>query len=194
MKVLLATYNPAKLKDYLKVLSAKGIEAETLEDLKINDKADETKATYEENAREKALFYYRLSKIPTIAEDGGFNIDYLNGEPGVKSRRWLGHEASDEELIEYLREKIKEIPKEQRTARLTTVLCLVKSESEIYTVKNSIEGYLTEEYNPNYPKGLPFRALFIEKTFDKYLMDLTEEEYNQVNHRRKNIEGLMKYF
>lgn len=192
-KLLLATHNPAKIKDYGKILVGKGIEVETLASLGIREKFEESKDTFEENAQDKALFYYHLAKMPTIAEDGGFNIDYLNGAPGVKSRRWLGYEATDKEIVEYLKKEIKKIPNNQRSARFTAVCSLVKSDAEIYTVRNSIEGYLTEEYNDNYPEGFPYRAFFREKTFNKYLMDLTEEEYNQINHRRKNIEEIMKY-
>lgn len=193
MRILLATHNPAKIKDYRKILLERGIEVETLNSLEITEKFSENKDTFKENAKEKALFYYQLVKIPTLAEDGGFEIDYLNGQPGVKSRRWLGYKATDEEIVEYLKEKIKEVPFNQRSARFTAVCCLVKTETEIYFAKNSIEGYLTEEYNDNYPEGFPYRAFFIEKSSNKYIMDLTEEEYSQINHRRKNIEEIIKY-
>ena len=188
MKILLATHNPAKIRDYRKVLSEKGYEVVTLNSLNIKDKFEENKNSFKENAKDKALYYYKLAKMPTIAEDGGFEIDYLNGQPGVRSRRWLGHEASDEELILHLKNVVKEIPSDKRSARFKAVACLVKSDTEINLAENSLEGNLTEDYNENYPEGFPYRAFFLEKDFNKYLMDLTEEEYNQINHRRKNIE------
>ncbi|MBU1130757.1 hypothetical protein KJ840_01335 [Patescibacteria group bacterium] len=203
MKILLATHNPAKIKDYRQILEKKGIETLTLNSLEITDKFEENKDSFKENAFDKAKFYYNLSKMPTLAEDGGFEIDYFNGQPGVKSRRWLGYEASDEEIIEFLKTKIKEIPEDKRTCRFTAVCCLVKSppgadhplveELEVRFAKNSIEGYLTDEYNDTYPEGFPYRAFFIEKTFNKYIMDLTSEEYQQINHRQKNIEEIIKF-
>ena len=61
----------------------------------------------------------------------------------------------------------------------------------IYFAKNSIEGYLTEEFHSGYPHGFPYRAHFIEKTFSRHLMDLTAGEYDQINHRRKNVEKIL---
>lgn len=194
MKILVATYNPAKIKDYHDILTASGFEVETLNSLGITKKFAENQPTFEENSRGKALFYYNLTKLPTIAEDGGLEIDFFNGQPGVLSRRWPGFEATDEELIEFIKEKIRQIPQDKLTARFTAVSCLVKSPGEIHLAKNSLEGHLTEQFNPRYPKGWPYRAFFIEKTFNKFIMDLTAEEYSQINHRRKNIEQLVNYF
>ena len=192
MRMLLATHNPAKVKDYQKILKEHGLEAETLNSLSIKENFEENQATFEDNAKAKALFYYQLSGLPTLADDGGFEIDYLHGEPGVKSRRWLGRECSDQEIVDHLLEVIQSIPANQRTARFTTVLCLVKSPKEIYSIKNSIEGFLTSECRSNYPQGFPYRACFIEKTFNKHLMNLSSDEYNQINHRRKNVEEIIK--
>lgn len=192
MKVVLATHNPAKVEDYQKVLKEHGLEVETLNSLNIKENFEENQDTFKENAKSKALFYYKLAKMSTLADDGGFEIDYLHGEPGVKSRRWLGYEASDEEIVNHLVEVIDSISENQRTAKFTTVLCLVKSPKEIYFAKNSIEGFLTTECHLDYPKGFPYRACFIEKTFGKHLMDLSEAEYNQINHRRRNVEEIIK--
>ncbi len=193
MKILLATRNLAKIEDYSKILRQFGIEVVDLNSLGIQEKVEEDELTFEQNARKKALFYHKLSGLPTLADDGGFEIDYLNGEPGVKSRRWTGQEATDEELVDKLVKVISVLPTDQRTGRFTTVLCFAAAAQEIYSVKNSIKGYLTEQVNYNYPKGFSYRACFIEKTFNKYLMDLTEEEYRQINHRQKNIEEIIKH-
>jgi len=193
MKVLLATHNPAKIRDYSKILKEFNIEVVSLDDLGISQKVEENEPTLEENSRKKALFYQQLSGLPTLADDGGFEIDYLNGKPGVKSRRWTGQEATDQELVEKLQKVTFDIPSNKRVARFTTVLCLVKSIDGIFFAKNSMEGYLTDKVRYDYPNGFPYRACFIEKTFNKYLMDLTSEEYRQINHRQKNIEEIIKY-
>src|SRR3989344_1621623 len=109
MKILLATRNPAKIKDYQRILEEESLSIATLESLGIKNEFEEEANTFEENARAKALFYHQLAQLPTLADDGGFEIDYLNGGPGVNSRRWLGKEASDEEIIEHLKQVIKTI-------------------------------------------------------------------------------------
>ena len=193
MKVLLATHNPGKIKEYQKLLAERGIEVETLKTLGIGDKFEETQETFKANAGDKARFYFNLAKLPILAEDGGFEIDYLNGEPGVKSRRWLGYETTDGEIVKHLAKAIKGIPENKRRARFTATLCLAKSETDLHFATNSIEGYLTEIFNDNYDKGFPYRAFFIEQNFKKHLMDLSPEEYSRINHRQKNIEEIIKY-
>ncbi len=193
MKVLIATHNPAKIKDYKRILVEKDFKVETLNTLGITDKFEENKDTFKANAEDKASFYYNLAKMPTLAEDGGFTIDYLNGEPGVKSRRWMGFEATDQEIVDHLQKVVKRIPEDKRQAKFTATLCLAKSNSDLHCSTNSIEGFLTDEYNDNYPEGFPYRAFFIEKVFNKNLSELTDDEYNQINHRRKNIEEIVKF-
>ena len=194
MKVLLATHNPAKIASYQEKLSNLGIDFFTLHDLGITIKFEENKTTFEENARDKALFYYNISKMPTIAEDGGFEIDYLNGEPGVKSRRWLGYEATDEQLVEKFRQVIPDIPQDQRTARFVAVSCLVKKSDEIYIIRNTKEGYVTDDIRESYPKGFPFRSCFISKDFHKHVEDLSDDERQKISHRLKNLLELKQYF
>ncbi|MFA6271555.1 MAG: non-canonical purine NTP pyrophosphatase [Patescibacteria group bacterium] len=193
MKVLIATGNPAKIQAYTELLSGFNIDVETLSSLNIKESFEEMGQTFTENAQGKAIYYYQIAKIPTIAEDSGLEIDYLNGEPGVKSRRWLGYVMSDEEALRLLKEKIQDIPPKKRSAHFTAVTCLVKSVDEIYTVHHAIHGELTEKVHKYFRPGFPYRALFIEKTYKKYLQDLTEEEYKTIDSRRKNIEEIIKY-
>lgn len=193
MKVLVASHNPAKIKDYSEILTEQGMEVVNLSDLQITDQAPEDQLTYRENALAKALFYYRRTGLPTIADDGGFEIDYLDGQPGVKSRRWLGYETTDQEIVEHLLEVLKDIPDNQRTGRFINTLCLVKSEKEYYCAEDSIEGFLTEKYRPDFPPGFPFRGFFIDHHFNKFLMDLTSDEYKQINHRRKSVMKISQY-
>jgi XTP/dITP diphosphohydrolase len=193
MKVLIATGNPAKIEAYTKLLNEFNIDTETLSSLGIKDSFEEMGNTFTENAQGKAVYYYQIAKIPTIAEDSGLEIDYLNGEPGVKSRRWLGYVMSDEEALRLLKEKIQDIPPKKRSAQFTAVTCLVKSPDEIHTVHHAIHGTLTDKEHRYFRPGFPYRALFIEKTYNKYIFDLSEEEYRKIDSRRKNIEEIIKY-
>ena len=193
MKLLFASNNPAKIIEYSQMLSAEGIEVVTLKDLNITNKIEENEATFKGNAIKKAKFYFEKSDLPTLAEDSGFEIDYLGGQPGVKSRRPKGYEATDEELVKWLKEKTAGIPKDKRSCRFRAVSCLVKSSDEIYTSEHSIEGYLTDEVRDDYDPGFPYRSMFIEKDTNQYLMDLSQEEYENINHRKKNILEIIKY-
>ncbi|HLD27774.1 MAG TPA: non-canonical purine NTP pyrophosphatase [Patescibacteria group bacterium] len=192
-KLFFASGNPSKIKEYTAMLKKEGIAVLNKKDLNISDQAEEDQPTFKENAVKKAKFYYQLSGLPTLAEDAGFEIDYLNGAPGINSRRIMGYEATDEELVEWLKKQVAKIPQNQRTCRFRAVSCLVLSPEEIYTAEHSIEGCLTDGIRTDYQPGLPYRSMFLEKNSGKFLMDLSQEEYENVNHRQKNIMAIIKY-
>ena len=89
-KVLIATTNPAKIVEYGEIFKQLKLPVNlvSLKDLNIKNKVEEDGKTFEENAIKKADFYSKLSNLPTLSDDGGLEIDYLNGEPGIRSRRW----------------------------------------------------------------------------------------------------------
>src|SRR3990167_7470837 len=114
-KLLIATKNKGKLKELKEYLSDLPLELLSLEDVGITDDVAEDGDTYEENSKKKALFYAGLSNLPTLADDGGIEIEALGGAPGVKSNRWLGPKGEDKELLENMIKVSKNLPKDYRT-------------------------------------------------------------------------------
>ena len=210
MKILIATKNPGKARE-IKEFLGDGFELVSLADFPNAPDIEETGETFEENALLKARAYFEWSGIPSIADDGGLEIDYLNGEPGVKSRRWPGYEATDEELIEMTLKKLEGVPQENRTARLRTVGTYYDGKNTLSRTA-AIEGYITEDYCGHCEKGYPFRSIFWIPKFNnpraqrgatpersegssrrmteqssydgKLYQDLTHEEHEQINHRK----------
>ena len=193
MKFLLATTNEGKIREYRHLLGKTGIEFVTLAEIGIVEKPEETGVTCEENAILKAKFYFEKSGgMSTLADDGGLEIDELGGEPGPRSRRWPGHEATDEELVQYTLERMAGIPLEKRTAKLTAVLAVMPKTGEIRTFAGALEGRIVEE--PHYPiiPGYPFRSLFYEFQTGKVLAELPLEELPN-GHRKQAIEKALPY-
>lgn len=191
-KLVIATHNPAKigeLSKYLAPLVSEGVELVSLADLGITEEPEETGTTLEENAILKAKYYAEKTNLPCLADDGGFEIDILNGEPGVKSNRWLGYKATDQELIDYTLKRLEGIPFDQRAARGALVLAYFNPATQtLATVKQGIEGYMAETTSGHVIPGFPYRALFKVKAYgNKYYDELTEEEHDAVNHRRKAV-------
>lgn len=182
MKILIATKNPGKARE-MKTFLGNGFETVSLTDLADAPDIEENGDTFEENALLKAGFYFGWSGIPSVADDSGLEIDYLNGEPGVLSRRWPGYEATDEKLIEIALKKLDGVPKERRTARLRTV-GLYYDGKQTLSRTASVEGYITENYCGHCEKGYPFRAIFWLPRFSKLYQDLTHEEHEEINHRK----------
>jgi XTP/dITP diphosphohydrolase len=194
-KILIATSNPGKIEEIiygLKPLKKFGIEFVRLNDVGVEEKVEESGKTFCENAKIKAVFYGEKTNLPTIADDGGLIIPYLNNEPGVKSRRWLGYEASDEELIQYTLKRLNNHPKKNRVAFLQTCVCFYHPQTKkIFFQEENIRGWLAEKPSPRRIKGYPFRALFIIEKFNKYYDELTDKEHCQVNHRLQAIKKLI---
>ncbi len=193
MKIVIATKNPGKLRE-IKEFLGPDFECVSLLDFEDSPDIEETGTTFLENAVLKAKTCFEWSGLPSVADDGGLEIDYLNGEPGVKSRRWPGYEATDQELINLALEKLSGVPWEKRTASLVSVGVFYDGKSILRAVEK-IKGFITEDKASRFEKGYPFRAIFWLPEFKKLYQDLTKEEHEEINHRRKvfsKLAGMVK--
>jgi XTP/dITP diphosphohydrolase len=190
MKLLIASGNPAKIEEIKKYLKNLPLGVLTPKDLNIHDSVEETGQTFLENAILKAKHFAKLSGLLTLADDGGLEIDYLDGAPRVKSRRWLGYEMSDEELIDETLKRMNGVPKEKRTAALRMVLALASPEGKIWTSEGTVKGLISEIPSPKRIKGYPYRSFFYFPQFKKFYIDLNEEEHAEVNQRKAALEKL----
>ena len=190
-KLLIATTNPGKFAEIKKYLSDLPIELLSLADLGIKEKVVEDGKTFKENAIKKAKFYGKISGLPTIADDGGLEIDILNGEPGVKSRRWInGLDASDEDLINYTLKKLEGMLLDKRGAQLRTVIALVLANGKVYTSEGVVRGLISEKPYEKRTAGFPFRSLLYLPEIGKFYHkdDLTPKENLKYNHRVKALQ------
>ncbi|MFH1841158.1 MAG: non-canonical purine NTP pyrophosphatase [Candidatus Nealsonbacteria bacterium] len=184
--ILIATKNQGKIEEYKAIFKELEIPLNivSLKDLNVSADFEEDGKTFEENAVKKAEFYHNLTKLPVLSDDSGIEIDYLGGEPGIKSRRWPGYEATDEELINIALEKLKGVGIEKRGAQLRAVVGLIiPEESKIYTFEGILRGHISEKPLEKRMNGYPFRSIFIPENNKKYLGELSV-----VAHRKQAIE------
>lgn len=193
-QLLIATHNPAKkeeLKAGFSSLLKSDISLVLLDDLNIHQEPEETGSTFSENAKLKALYFSKISGLPTVADDGGITIDILNGEPGVHSKRWLGRDASDVELTNYTLERLKGIPDAKRACHLTLCLHFFNPLHNTHMqVTKSVEGHVAHRSSGLARPGFPYRALFVVDMFNKFYDELTHEEHSKVNHRLLAVKEL----
>ena len=195
MKLLIATSNPAKLAEIREILSGLPFSCVSLSEMGITHVVEETGSTFEENAIKKAQEYAAISHIPTLADDGGLEIDALNGEPGVHSHRWIhkDREDTDEELIQYTIEKLKDVPFNKRDAQLRLVLAFVTPErDEAVTSEGMIRGIIALKPSSYRRTGFPYRSLLYLPDIGKFYNhdELTPGENDAYNHRKHALEIL----
>ena len=177
LKVLFATNNPAKVLKYKEPLEKHGIELITLKDLKIKLDIKETGKNSIENAYIKAKSYYDATSIPTIGMDNSLFIEELpeDKQPVTYVRRVNGKELTDDEMIEYYTNLVKE-----NGGRLTAkwvygmVVCSSHGSSEFSWSKDHF--YFVEEPCEKRNPGYPLDSISIVPQFNKYLVELTEED------------------
>lgn len=192
-KLLIGTTNPGKFNEYKELLKEFGFEFVSPKDLDIQE-PEETGKTYEENALLKAKYYFEKSGIPTLVDDGGFEIEALEGEPGVKSHRWLGERTNDENVIKEIIRVMEKFPDErQRQCKLVLSLA-VATPFGIATSLGEIKGMIAKKASSKRISGMPYRSVMYFPNYDKYYCDLTEEEHEMLNHRRQAVEKIKDIF
>ena len=190
--LLIATTNEGKRKEISSFLSDLPVELLSLKDLGINVDFEEDGKTYKENSQKKALFYAQKSGLPAIADDGGLEISALGGEPGIKSRRWLGYEATDQELINHMIKVSRELPDKNRKARFVTVVSFALPSGKVWESLGQVEGEIARKPYLKLLKGYPYRSFFYIPKLKKYYHEnqLSEKEEKLYNHRYKAIKKL----
>lgn len=190
-KLLIATRNEGKLKEISSFLSDLPIEISSLKDVGITDDFEEKGKSYKDNSQQKALFFAKISNLPTIADDGGIEIDALNGAPGIKSRRWLGEKTTDQKILEHMAKVAKQL-KNNRCAFFKTVIALALPNGKVWSVDGEVEGIIAEKPYMRLLKGYPYRSFFYLPKIKKYYHEdeLTNDEQKEYNHRYKAIQKL----
>jgi XTP/dITP diphosphohydrolase len=193
-RLLIATSNPAKLAEYRLLLREFPLETLSLADVGIRDQPEEDGATFAENALKKARFYYERARLPTLADDGGLQIDALGGEPGVRSHRWLGaRESSDEALVAEVIRRMQGVEATRRTARLRAAVALIYevggAPREVIT-EAAMEGVIAESAWPRIRPGFPYRSVVYLPDRKCYVAELGDEEEARISQRRTALAEL----
>ena len=195
-RLLIATTNPAKLAEYRLLLRQMDLDLEliSLADAGITEVPEETGETFHDNALAKAHFYFERADFPTLADDGGLEVDALGGAPGVRSHRWLGSESStDRALAEEVIRRMEGVEKPRRTARIRAAIALIYKQNQNdgavreVVAEDAIEGLIAPRAYPEIRRGFPYRAVLWLRELSCYLGELGENEEARLSQRRKAL-------
>ena len=186
-RLVVATTNPGKLREIRDLLADVPVTLAGLAEMPPVDEPEETGVTFEENARLKALYYDshlspdRHVDGMTVAEDSGLVIDALDGEPGVRSARFLGADASYPERFAEIFRRLAERPNQPRSARFVCAVAVVEKGRVIYETTGTVEGEVASA--PSGSGGFGYDPIFYYPPYEATLADVTQAEKNRVAHR-----------
>jgi len=191
MKVVLASGNKGKLKEFNQLLKPLDIEVVPQSDFNVSS-VEETGLTFIENAILKARHASEISGLPAIADDSGLEVDALKGAPGIYSARFSGEDATDAKNNQKLLEDLKDTTNEERTARFQCVLVYLKHPADPTPIvcQGSWEGYILRE--PRGEQGFGYDPLFWVPSKECSSAELDRNEKNAMSHRGKALRKLIK--
>ena len=184
-EIMIVSTNAHKIEEFKQMLEPLGFVVKSL--LDADEKFDivEDGTTFQENAAIKADFIRNQCNIMAIADDSGLEIDALNKEPGVYSARYMGEDTSYRIKNANLIERLNGVPVEKRTARFVCAIAAVLTDGTVYTVRETIEGYIG--YEERGENGFGYDPIFMVPEFNCTTAELSMEQKNKISHRGKAL-------
>ena len=197
-RLLVATRSTHKLRELRELLGPLSTVLVSLDEAGIPGDVIEDGETFESNAAKKARFFAALSGLPTLADDSGLEVDALDGGPGVRTRRYAGENATDEENNVKLLFELAGLPPERRTARYRCALALALPELSgprggipVRLSHGTCEGRI--DFSPRGTNGFGYDPLFVPDGYTESFAELGEAVKNRLSHRAKALAKLKAY-
>lgn len=188
MKLILASNNKNKLREFKELFSGMDVELISQREAGCNFEVDETGTTFEENAYLKAAAVTKATGLPAVADDSGLVVDALGGEPGIYSARYgPGHEASDADRYNYLLGKLG--AEKDRRARFVCCICCTMPDGAALRARGECEGEIL--CAPRGTNGFGYDPVFMPLCADKSMAELSPAEKNAISHRGKALREFM---
>ena len=190
MKIVLATHNKGKIREFTKCFAEIGWDAVPVADVADVAEPEETGATFEENALKKARYYAKATGLPVMSDDSGIIAEALGDKPGVHSARYAGVHGDDEANNRKLVEDLKPYSGEDRRGHYSCVVALVWPDGKEITAEGRCDGIIRDFYAGT--GGFGYDPLFYLPELGKTMAEISMEEKNKISHRGKALRALME--
>lgn len=191
-RIVLATGNKGKIRDFGALLSSVDLDPVPIGELAPGFAVPETGTTFLENAVIKARAAREQTGLAALADDSGLAVDVLGGAPGVYSARYAGGDADDAKNNAKLLAALERVPDTQRTACFCCALALVLEDGTLYTAEGRVSGLVRSE--PRGSGGFGYDPLFWIPELGQTMAELSLEEKNRISHRARamaRMEGIL---
>ncbi|MFQ5465480.1 MAG: XTP/dITP diphosphatase [Thermodesulfobacteriota bacterium] len=180
-KIVIATRNSGKVREIRRILEGLGVELSALDDFPALDMPPEDEPTFEGNALAKARFVAKETGLAALADDSGLEVDRLGGRPGVRSARYAGPHATDEDNRTRLLAELEGVGQDGRAARFRCAVAYVSPEGEEAVFSGTLEGSIASA--PKGAGGFGYDPVFLIPERGVTAAELTADEKNAVSHR-----------
>lgn len=181
MKIVFASGNEGKVREIGEMLDGTGIELVSLKNYANVPEIIEDQKTFLGNALKKAKTISDFTDEMVLADDSGLVVEALGGEPGIYSARYAGEKATDDDNINLLLEKLKNIPQEKRTAFFCCALVLYKRDGSYDSFEARWHGMIIDDRRGD--NGFGYDPVFYDPVRKKTAAELPPEIKNKVSHR-----------
>lgn len=186
--IVFATGNEGKVKEINMILADGQIQVHTMQEAGITIEIEENGNSFEENAMIKAKEVAKHTNAIVLADDSGLEIDYLNGEPGIYSARYMGEDTSYRIKNQNLIDRLAGVPDEKRSARFVCVIAAVFPDGEVVTTRGVMEGMIG--YQEAGENGFGYDPVFFLPEYDMTSAQLDAEKKNEISHRGKALRAM----
>ncbi len=186
-RLIIASNNKGKLREFGKMLEPFGFEVISMREAGFTDEIIEDGDTFEENAHIKARAVFEATGLPTIADDSGLEIDFLNGAPGIYSARFAGENATDKERCQKVLDEMHGVDRSLREARFVCSIYFIYSEDEEYNVNGTVYGYIGDKMVGD--NGFGYDPIFMLDD-EESMATVGEDVKNNISHRARAFQQL----
>ena len=187
-KIVFATGNEGKMREVRLILADLGMEILSMKEAGAHPDIVENGKTFGENAQIKAQAVWEQTGGIVLADDSGLVIDYLNGEPGIYSARYMGEDTSYEIKNQALIDRLAGVEGEDRSARFVCNIAAVLPDGQVVHTEETMEGLIAME--PAGDGGFGYDPILYLPEYGKTSAEISIEEKNRISHRGKALEAM----
>ncbi len=187
-RIIFATGNAGKMKEIRLILGDLGCEILSMKEAGADPEIVEDGMTFAENAEIKAKAVWACTGDIVLADDSGLEVDYIGGEPGVYSARYMGEDTSYEVKNRNLIERLKDAPEDERTARFVCNIAAVMPDGRVLHTEATMEGVIAHE--PAGSGGFGYDPILMIPEYGVTSAELTIDQKNRISHRGKALEAM----
>ena len=187
-RIIFATGNEGKMREIRMILADLGLEILSMKEAGAQIDVEENGTTFAENAEIKARAVWEQTGDIVLSDDSGLVVDYMGGEPGIYSARWMGEDTSYDIKNQAIIDRLADAREEERTARFVSAIAAVLPDGSVIHTEGTVEGMIA--HKPAGNNGFGYDPIFFLPEYGMTSSEIPLEKKNEISHRGKALEAM----